>query len=401
MTPKNMLSTHRHAGHMSAALILALLLSLAPACAPPPKPQELEQVEQLWQDPETRELKSVAGAKRHYDEAYQFRLRASEAYNDGELDISREYAIRSMIKVRTARAIALQFKAKDRLDAANAAVSKTNPELEAVNQERNKLVQEVGQLEIQVTQAKRKKEDEQRRLQNGVPSQFNNNAANPERLAAVDNKLLQAERARDAALAVNADKHSGAIFNRANNQLKSAQELRKLTPIPYDDILTTADQAIMAFNQSATGSKGDYKEEVAKEDPVARRNAMLKRAQAAYGSEYAFSEGSSVRVIIPQVFVTGTANMTGNGSEKLKQALTLATEFDEFTIRIESFTSRGDATESLAISQIRARAARDFLTSNSVKDSRIEVQGNGQDRPRYPNEPSKNDRLEIVFTRLK
>jgi outer membrane protein OmpA-like peptidoglycan-associated protein len=157
----------------------------------------------------------------------------------------------------------------------------------------------------------------------------------------------------------------------------------------------------MAFNQSATGSKGDYKEEVAKEDPVARRNAMLKRAQAAYGSEYAFSEGSSVRVIIPQVFVTGTANMTGNGSEKLKQALTLATEFDEFTIRIESFTSRGDATESLAISQIRARAARDFLTSNSVKDSRIEVQGNGQDRPRYPNEPSKNDRLEIVFTRLK
>lgn len=384
-----------------ALLVASLLMALAPACTPPPKPEELEQVEQVWQDPETRELKNVAGAKRHYDEAYQFRLRASEAYNDGELDISREYAVRSMIKVRTARAIALQFKAKDRLDAANAAVSGINPELEAVNQERNKLVQEVGQLEIQVTQARRRKEDEQRRIANGVPNQVNSNAANPERLRAVDAKIQQVEAARDAALAVNADKHSGAIFNRANNQLKSMQELRKLNPVPYDDILAVADQAIAAFNQSATGSKADFKEEVAKEDPVARRGALLKRAHATLGAEYAFTEGSSVRIITPNIFITGTANMTSNGAERVKAVLEMARDFDEFTIAIESYTSRGDATENLAVSQIRARAARDQLIAGGVKDARLTTQGNGQDRPRYPDEPSKNDRLEFVFTRLK
>jgi outer membrane protein OmpA-like peptidoglycan-associated protein len=384
-----------------ALLVASLLMALAPACTPPPKPEELEQVEQVWQDPETRELKNVAGAKRHYDEAYQFRLRASEAYNEGELDISREYAVRSMIKVRTARAIALQFKAKDRLDAANASVSGINPELEAVNQERNKLVQEVGQLEIQVTQARRRKEDEQRRIANGVPNQINSNTANPERLRAVDAKIQQVEAARDAALAVNADKHSGAIFNRANNQLKSMQELRKLNPVPYDDILAVADQAIAAFNQSATGSKSDFKEEVAKEDPVARRAALLKRAHATLGAEHAFTEGSSVRIITPNVFITGTANMTSNGAERVKAVLEMARDFDEFTIAIESYTSRGDATENLAISQIRARAARDQLIAGGVKDARLTTQGNGQDRPRYPDEPSKNDRMEFVFTRLK
>lgn len=386
---------------LSGGLLLSVLLSLTPACTPPPKPEELEQVERVWQDPETRALKDVPGAKRHYDESYQFRLRASEAYNDGELDVSREFAIRSMIKVRTARAIALQFKAKERLDAANAQVARINPELEAVNQERNKLVQEVGQLEIQVAQARRRKEDEQRRLQQGSNVQMNSMAADPERLRAVDAKIQQAERARDAALAVNADKHSGALFNRANNQLKSMQELRKLTPVPYDDIIAAGDQAIAGFQQAATSSKADFKEEVAKEDPAARRAALLKRAHQTFGTEYAFSEGSSVRVILPNVFVTGTANMTGNGSERLQQVVQMARDFDEFTIMIESYTGRGDATENLAVSQIRARAARDQLTANGIKEARITTKGQGQDSPRYPDEPSKNDRLEFLFTRLK
>ena len=146
-----------------ATLVVLMASALMPACQKPPKPRELQELDVMWQDPETRRIKDVPGARGYYDTARKFRVRAQEAYNDGDLDNAREYAVWSVVKYRTAEAIASQQTASERLNKANAMIDKINPELNGLNQERNKLIAEVGDLEMKVAQAKRAKAERERR----------------------------------------------------------------------------------------------------------------------------------------------------------------------------------------------------------------------------------------------
>ena len=91
--------------------------------------------------------------------------------------------------------------------------------------------------------------------------------------------------------------------------------------------------------------------------------------------------------------------MTGTGSRYMTEITKLAKDYDEFTITIEGFTSKGDATENLGLSQLRARAAEDALVRGGVKKSRIETKGQGQERLRYPDNRSRNERVEVIFRR--
>ena len=387
-----------------AALILATLAAavLSTGCAKPPKPDELKLIEASFQNPETRKLKTLDGASKAYRDAYNLRLQAQDAYNSGDVEGAREYAIWSQLRLRAAEAVAEQFKAKQRFDEINGGVVKVNERLKLINQERNKLVTEVGTLEREVAVAQRIKDDEARRIAAQANMKVGSMEDDREKLAAIDRRIKQVEAARDRALGVAADKHAAATFAKANNQLKSIQVMRRNTPVAFDMIEEIATNAITLFGTSIQEAKPGYKVAVAKADPAARRASLLSDAQSAFGSSGAMLEGASVRVVASNIFASGSDRFLTTPSAQVEKLAKLATSYDEFTIRLEGFTSaNGSATDNLATSQVRARRVRDALIAAGIKKDRItDDVGHGQGRARFsPPEDGRNDRVEVIFTR--
>lgn len=387
-------------GAVSKIALCALLLTSFAACSKPDKPKELLEIEALWQDPATRQVKDIPGAKTYYEESRKFRYDAQDYYDEGDVEVAREYAIYSKLRYRAALAIAKEFKEQERLAAANKRVAEINPEVVAANQERNKLNDEVGALERELAVAKRKKADEDRRkaalAKSGSGSSGSDDAA---KTKMVDDKIRQVEAARNSAMAVNAQENAAATYNRANNQLNSIKMMRASSPINHDMIMNTADAAIRDFQRAAQEAQPGYKEQVAKQDPAARRAALMTTAQAIFGAENVQQEGIGIRIVAPGSFPTGSSSMTSTGSRYLEALVKLAKDYDEFSITIEGFTSRGDATENLSLSQLRARAAEDAMVKAGIKKSRIETKGQGQERIRYPDNRSRNERVEVIFRR--
>ena len=405
MTMMTTMTLRRHliprAAHTLALCALLLSLAWSLGCSKEPKPRELAELEVMWQDPETRKVKDVPGAGAYYQAAYQFRQRAAQAYNDGDIDQAREYAIWSLLKYRTAQAVAQQSESKDRLEAANVKLAKLNPEIVAANQERNKLVAQVGELERQLAVAKRRKADDERRLNamNQVGKGDDSAARERERAQAIDLKLDEIERARQEAIDVNAPKHAAATYNRAENVLKSLRLMRQTSPLPYETMVDSAEIALKSFQQARMESKPGYKEQVAKSDPVARREGLQREAAAILGAPYALAEGATVRVIATRSFAPASTQVNENGQRNLKAIIELAAKYDELNLSIEVYTSKGDATENLATSQLRARRVEELFTSSGVSKKRItQARGLGQENLRYPEDVSLNERVEVIFS---
>lgn len=394
-------SLHGSPRRLLAAAALCALFTIGAGCSKPDKPSELLEIEALWQDPATRKIKDIPGAELYYRESRQFRYDAQEAYDDGEVELAREYAIWSKLRYRTAIAVAKQFAAKERLDAANAKVGERNPELTAINQERNKLIAEVGELERQVAVAQRQRDDQLRRSSAGTGSSSESDAQQEARRQSMaDDKIRQVETARQEANSVRAEENAAATFNRAENLLKSLRSMRAQQPVPYEQIASSADTAVAAYRQAAQEAQPGYKEQVAKEDPVARRQALTREAQAAVGALNVIEQGDTVRVIAPSSYEKGGFSLNSGGRSMLEAIAKLATTYDEFSITIEAYTSPGDPTENLAISQRRARSVEDSLIESGVKKSRIgSAKGQGQENIRYPDQKSRNERFEVVFRR--
>ena len=381
----------------AVALCLALCFG-ALACGKPDKPKELLEIEALWQDPATRQIKNIPGAELYYRESRQFRYDAQEAYEDNEIELAREYAIWSRLRYRSAIAVAKQFAATQRLEASNAKVASRNPELTAINQERNKLNTEVTTLERQLTAAKRRQGD------NGAIGigSIGSGAGADEaaRLNQAEAQIASVEAARVSAVDVGAGEHAAATFNRAENMLKSLRTLSAQKPVPLQEITTTSKKAVALYAQAAEEARPVHKEELAKQDPAARLEALAAAASSALGAPSALTQGLSVVALAPGSFSKGSATLSGGGLTALQSIATLAKEYDEFSLSIEAFTGRGDATENLGLSQLRARAVKEALIEAGVDSSRItSSKGQGQENLRFPDAPSQNERFEVTFRR--
>ena len=382
------------------AVVAALALATT-ACGPGPKPQPLVELERILQDPSANDVKEAPGASKPYREARQYRRLALEAWEEGDQELSHEYAILGALKYRTAAAIQEQVEAKTRLEAANAKVAETNPEITALNQERNKLVAEVDELQRQVSIARRTREEAERR-QSAMARQdaMQQGAGSDSLLMALNSRIAQVEKARQAAREVDAATHAPAAFNRADNTLKSLRTMLASGATASEEMLGQANEALRLFEQARTEAAPKAAEAAEKAKPGARRAAIQQEAQQTFGGPYTVVEPNGVRVVLAELFHTGDASIRPQNQVLLEELAKLAAKYDEFGIFIEGYTStKGNATENLGTSQVRARAVKDFLTSNGVAAGRIETRGFGQERPRFPGEPAKNERVEVVLSR--
>lgn len=378
---------------------VALVVALVAACGAGPKSQALDDLERQLQDPSANEVKDAPGASKAYREARQYRRLALESWEDGKDEVSEEYAILGMLRYRTAAAIFDQHAAKARLDAANSQVTTANPAIKALNDEQLKLADEVQQLEMQVAQERRRKEEAERRA-NAIATQQEVAAAgnNSAQLQQLRTKITEVETAQRTADAVDAATHAPDKYNPAANLLKSVKTLAA-GGNSSAAIVADAERALTLFREAEQAAKPEYARAQEKLNPAARRQKLAAEADVAFGGSNVIREPAGVRIVLPSAFGTGSTTIAATQDQKIASLVALAKSYDEFTIYVEGFTRRGDATENLGISQLRARAVKDRLTGGGIANSRVETKGLGQDQPRFGASSPDNDRVEVVFTR--
>ncbi len=369
----------------SLILTALLALSVLTACGPAEKSRELKELETILQDPNAKDVRDAPGASKPYREARQFRNLALEAWQDGKDDVSIEYAILGTLRYRTAAAIKEQTEAKTRLDAANTNIETNNPEVMALTQERNKLNQQVAQLERQVNLARQKGGGGF-----GTDTELKN---------AIMAKMQDVDAAQKQADLVEAKTHAPTEYNKAENLEKSVR-LMLGNNEASQQMLTDATEAHRLFLEAQKKAEPKYQVAVSKANPEERRSKLRAEASGVYGGGNVVTERLGARIVMPALFKPGESSVNPSMKVMVDELVKLAKTYDEFDIYVEGFTSKtGSATENLGLSQLRANAVRDALTSNGIKSSRIETRGYGQDRLRFDAKSEQNERVEVVMSR--
>ncbi|AWV89578.1 hypothetical protein DN745_09610 [Bradymonas sediminis] len=379
-------------------LSLGLGLSLVSGCSTPPKPKELTELERILQAPDALEVRDAPGTEKYYREARQYRRVSRKAYEDNDVERAKEYALLGTLRYRTAAAIKKQSEDKARLDEANALVAAVNPEIQTLSEERNKLVKEVAALEMQVARARNAREQAKRMQQAQSNNSFQRNTADSTgAMAAIGYKFDAANEAREKALTVKADEFAIEEFNAATTRYNAAVVLRSKDSSSALEVGRAADEATALYGKAYAVAKPLHEESIAMQNPDARRAAIRTDAQSTFGAPFTVVEPLGVRVVLAMSFDKGSWTLNADGQVLAASAAKLADKYKEAELIIEGYTRKGDPTENLGVSASRARTVRKVFTDAGVKDSRITTSGLGQENPRFGDDASKNDRIEVIF----
>lgn len=383
-------------------LVMMLMVAGAMACQPGPESEELLELERMLQDPKAQEISNTPGASRFFQESRQFRRLARESHSERNDSLSREYAVLGTLRYRTAVAVASQFEAKERLDAANAKLEDVNPILRATNGERNKLVNEVNQLEQQVAAAVRERSERERlNLAGNSAGQSQFQAApvdNQLTLVQVQDRIGDAEKVRAEALAFKADQFAKALFDRAEAQLESARNMLRTQPGATGIAMQQVEHALSMYREASATAEPLFRDMERKMQPENRIAAIRVESQNNFGAPYTITEYNGVRIVMARLFEPQSAELRFNTETLLDALANLLKEYTEFSVAIEGYTQRkGGTTENLATSQLRAHKVRDYLIGKGVSESQITTEGFGQDRIRYTDNAENNDRVEVIL----
>jgi outer membrane protein OmpA-like peptidoglycan-associated protein len=383
--------TRKLVGSLSMVL-LAVSVSGLVACSQAPKPKELNELERILGEPGANEVKEVAGAIKHYERSRKLRRAALEAHEEGNIDEARHYSIRGKIAYRTAEAIARQHEAKKRFQKADEKVQKTNPKVQSLAKERKKLREEIRTLHRKVQETQRARANKRRKELQAK----DDTSKSQEKELEAQNRIREALDAKQKALEVNANEHAKGTFNRAENQLKSAQSLLASNPESASSVAQSAREAKSAFEKAAEEAKPKYDEQQAKSNPMQRLSSLKEKLSMQFGDAQVESVGQGVRVAVPSLFEADATEPRGAKRSDLETIADLAQKFDEFSMNVAGFTRKGDPTENLSISQVRARSVKNVFEEQGVSSDRLSTEGNGQSQLRY-DAPARNDRVEVTF----
>lgn len=369
-----------------------LLVACASACAPPQMPKELEELDRILSESGANQVKKYPGATKYYRDSRELREAALRQYENRNLAEARHYAIRGKIAYRTAQAVGQQVVANRRLEKANSNIESINPEIRELKEKRDRLQSKLADLREELDRLQARRAAERREDSEGRETSTN------QQVRADARQVLQdAVDARERALEVRADQFAKALFNRANNQLKSAQALFRSNPEAAEDVAKTARDSMSTFERAIDEARPKYEDYRDRQNPDERISTLRSELESVYGQESVESVTRGVRVVLADLFARGSAELAGESRQRVVQLARIADSFSEFDVQVSGFTRRGDPTENLTVSQLRARGVRDLLLERGISDDRIETDGRGQNRIRYPDQPGRNDRVEVTF----
>lgn len=390
----------------STGIALSLLLILAVGCAPSDKSPELLELEGMLQAPEAQQIREIPNAARFHQEARQYRRASEDARQDRRDERSEEYAILGLIRYRTALAVARQFDEASKLQEANERLEAVNPVLRETSQARNELAREVRELDDAIRAAVREQDearrrDEARTLQTQFEArQASGDGVSAEVLREINAGIDEARRLRDQGLEVRADEwdRTRVAFQRATDQLENARTLLSNEPAAAESVRRQVAFSVQLFQEALDTARPIHEEELERMRPENRIATLQREARNNFGQPFTEEEPNGVRIVLARLFVRGEAEYQRNTETQLQVLKRLVTEYEEFSVEIQGFTQRrGNATNNLTTSQLRALRVRELLEEEGVSSSRIRTSGLGQDQIRFPDAPDNNDRVEVIL----
>jgi outer membrane protein OmpA-like peptidoglycan-associated protein len=198
-----------------------------------------------------------------------------------------------------------------------------------------------------------------------------------------------------------------AASARKNSEQKMAPGLAREAVIAGEDarraaMIGAAEAAAEAEQRAAAAAAAEAERVRSATESAARaRNELYTRLQAALPTTQ--TERGLVSEIGGVQFATGTSNLTAAAREGLARFAGIVVSYPGLRFNVEGHTDNtGSVTANNELSLRRAISVRDYLISQSVPASSIDVAGLGQSRPVADNATAegraRNRRVEIVVS---
>jgi outer membrane protein OmpA-like peptidoglycan-associated protein len=363
---------------------LAVLVALAiSACATPPKPPELDALEQLRKDPAVE-----AASKRNADlvvGADGLLKRAREQWESNDLAEARHSALLGQIKLKQMVAVSEQDQARKRAAAADA-------ESKLLAEERARLDKDLAGLNEQLTLLRKLQEATQQ-------------LTTEQKRAAAADRIADAELAIKTADTVNATSHAKGLYTEAVDALSKARQ--ELAQGNFPAAQSAADAASFKANQATAAAKPMYEQETQSAQNRARAEALARDAAGLAGvSVRREARGPLQRLVIPlaaeRLFTRRETSIASNKEATLDPIADILKKYPTYPVQVVGHTdNRGRSGEQLAFSLARAESVFSALVLRGVDAKRMVVSGQGATEPIADNRTAQgraiNNRVEIVF----
>jgi outer membrane protein OmpA-like peptidoglycan-associated protein len=364
-----------------------------------PKPPELVTLETLRQSREAAAASKLS--PEFVGEADVLQKRATSAWKDKEMEVSKRHALNGWIKLKMAIAQWDQAEAKRRIKAADAVRTKYEAEIAKVGKELATLEEQVSLLEklanakSSAEVAKLTAEQEKQKLAAELAQQQQRGDA--------QNKLIAAELALKTADTVEAKTHAEPEYQAAADLIARAQLELKEGKIAA--AATSATLAAEKAEQAASLARPKYANASEATDRKLRDEALGTDAAALAGITVSIKkQGETTRLILTYggAFKPKQTNISGGKESVLDGVAALLKKYPTYPVQVVGHTdTAGRADALLVISQARAQVVYDALVTRGVNAKRFVVSGVGGGQPLGENRTAKgrakNNRVELIL----
>jgi len=381
------------------ALPIAFAFVLVACGGAPPKPRELETLQ---------ELRGQAVAERAAEqdpelvgEADHLRRKSEASWKGGHIERAKREALMGWIKLKTAVARLQQKEAKAKLAKLDKEQAKAEKKLAKLKEEHNQLSEQVALLEkLQEAQTAASTEREKAAAEKAALSE---KLTKEQQKAAAQKQVAEAELALKTADTVLAAELAAATYRIAVEHLARAQaELKKGD---YQSALVSAELASTKAKEAEVAAKPKFDKQAAARDRKAMNDALASDAAGISGvSVRVEKRGDVTRLILPlhEMFAGARTAIRANKRKLLDEVAALLKKYPDYPVQIVGYTdNRGRSGRLVARSLARAHSVFEALVDRGVDAKRFVVSGKGPESPVASNRSragrAKNNRVEVVF----
>jgi outer membrane protein OmpA-like peptidoglycan-associated protein len=385
--------------------IAALALALGLGCATPPKPHDLEALDNLRAANQSK-LPDVS--KRAPDLMAEADRRSAAAHDDwqsNDLDESRTNALMAQVKLKTAIALYDQDQLKAQIQTLSGQQAQAEEEYAGLTKDLTSEQEKVALLQ-KIVEGRKSAEADKQRLSQEMSSEQQKAKVEQESLSqqlASQQKIAAAQLSLRTADTVEAMHYAQSDYTVAGDLLAKAEAALKQGD--YAGAQADADNAKKSADQAAATAKPLYEQAEESSANKSRNDALARDAPAIPGVKVRIDPRGDLQrlvIVIPEMFSKRDPNIAPGHDGTLDAVATLLKKYPSYPVQLVGYTdNRGRSTELIAVSAARAQAVYSALAERGVETKRLMVSGLGGEDPFVDNRSAsgraKNNRVEIVF----
>jgi outer membrane protein OmpA-like peptidoglycan-associated protein len=384
--------------------VAASLFLCLPSCALKPKPSELEALEVLRKSPSAGlATKRAPALVKSADELLQ---RSQAKWRSSDLSESVDNALMGQAKLKHAIALVDQ-------DSAKARIAKAEDDLDAINEQQEKVNKDLADMNEKVGLLKKLNEKSAALATETAQAEQERKALaaqmEADRKLAADkaetaDKLSAAELALKTADTVQAASYAKAEYAAATDTFHRAQG--EMQQGNFRGAQMSADIAKKKAEEAVAIARPIYIEKSNADENRARADMLTREASAIAGVEVRRdARGALQRIVLmipaDQLFTKKQSVITPGRDALLEPIATLMKkkEYQNYSVQIIGFADpRGSSSALLPLTLARAQSVQTALMSRGVDSKRVMATGQGGAEPiASGKDRNRNNRIEIIF----